>query len=41
MKAMFTGFVAMILLGVGAWYGLNELGFSSADVYSGANVRLD
>lgn len=41
MKAMFTGFVAMIVLGVGAWYGLHELGFSSADVYSGSNVRLD
>ncbi|WP_420325686.1 hypothetical protein [Mameliella sp.] len=41
MKAMLSGFVAMILLAVGAWYGLNEMGFSSADKQSGANVRLD
>lgn len=41
MKAMLIGFAAMILLAVGAWYTLNELGFSSADVHSGANVRLD
>ncbi|WP_261332018.1 hypothetical protein [Mameliella sediminis] len=41
MKAMLAGFTAMILLAVGAWYGLNELGFSSADRNSGANVRLD
>ena len=41
MKAMLAGFAAMILLALGAWYGLHELGFSTADVYSGANVRLD
>ena len=41
MKAMFTGFAAMILIAVGAWYGLNELGFSSAAQQTGANVRLD
>ncbi len=41
MKAMLAGFAAMILLSVGAWYALNEMGFSSADVYSSPNVRLD
>lgn len=41
MKAMLTGFAAMILITVGAWYGLGQAGFSSQDVYSGQNVRLD
>lgn len=41
MKAMFAGFAAAILIAVGAWYGLNQLGFSSAEVYSSPNVRLD
>jgi hypothetical protein len=41
MKAMLAGFAAIILLGLGAWYGLTQLGFSSADVYSSPNVRLD
>ncbi|SPF81688.1 hypothetical protein [Pseudoprimorskyibacter insulae] len=41
MKAMLTGFAALIVIGVGAWYGLSQAGFSSQQVYSGANVRLD
>ena len=41
MKAMLTGFVAMIVIGVVAWYGLDQAGFSSAETGSGANVRLD
>jgi hypothetical protein len=41
MKAMLTGFVAIIVLAVGAWYGLQQLGFSSAEVYSSPSVRLD
>ena len=41
MKAMFAGFAAMILLAAAAWYGLNELGYSTANVNAGANVRLD
>ncbi|MGP6085740.1 hypothetical protein [Antarctobacter jejuensis] len=41
MKAMLAGFAAAALLAYGAWYGLHQLGFSSADVQSGANVRLD
>lgn len=41
MKAMFTGFAAMIIIGVAAWYGLDQAGFSAAEVGSGNNVRLD
>ncbi len=41
MKAMLAGFAAAALISVGAWYGLNQLGYSSADVRSGGNVRLD
>ncbi|WP_263619685.1 hypothetical protein [Salipiger bermudensis] len=41
MKAMFTGFVAIIVIGIVAYFGLHEIGFSSAEVYSGPNVRLD
>lgn len=41
MKAMLAGFVAIIVIAYGAWYGLNQLGFSTADVYSSPNVRLD
>lgn len=41
MKAMLTGFVAMIVISVAAWFGLDNAGFSTADQNSGANVRLD
>jgi hypothetical protein len=41
MKAMLSGFVAIIVIGVAAYFGLHEIGFSSAEVYSGPNVRLD
>ncbi|WP_272490877.1 hypothetical protein [Mesobacterium pallidum] len=41
MKAMFAGFAAMIVISVGAYYGLHEIGFSSQDRYSGDNVRLE
>lgn len=41
MKAMFTGFAVMIIIGALAWAGLDRAGFSSADVNSGDNVRLD
>jgi hypothetical protein len=41
MKAMLTGFVAVAVIGVGAWYGLGQAGFSSQDVFSSENVRLD
>lgn len=41
MKAMYAGFAAMILIAVGAYYGLHEIGYSSQDRYSGQNVRLE
>ena len=41
MKAMLTGFLAIIVISVGAWYGLGQLGFSAADTNSGGSVRLD
>lgn len=41
MKAMLTGFVVMIVISVGAHYALEGMGFSSQEVYSGSNVRLD
>ena len=41
MKAMFAGFAAMIVISVGAYYGLHEIGFSSQERYSGDNVRLE
>ncbi|MFZ7091828.1 hypothetical protein [Primorskyibacter sp. 2E233] len=41
MKAMFTGFVAMVVIAVGAYYGLHEIGFSSKERAAGASVRLD
>ena len=41
MKAMMTGFVVMIAISFGAYYALNEMGFSAADVFSGDNVRLE
>ncbi|MDJ0638776.1 MAG: hypothetical protein QNJ20_08080 [Paracoccaceae bacterium] len=41
MKAMLTGFAAIVILSVAAYYGLQQMGFSSKDVYSSENVRLD
>jgi hypothetical protein len=41
MKAMMTAFAAVIVISVGAWYGLGQIGFSAADKTSGAAVRLD
>lgn len=41
MKAMMTGLAATVVIAVGAWVVLGEIGFSTADVHSGANVRLD
>ncbi len=41
MKAMLTGFAAIIVIGVAAWYGLQEIGMTSAEVYSSPDVRLD
>ena len=41
MKVMFLGFLAVIGVSVIAWYALGEMGFSSAETYSGPSVRLD
>ena len=41
MKAMFTAFAATILISVGAWIGLERIGFSSQERTSGDAVRLD
>ena len=41
MKAMFAGFAAMIVIGVGAYFALQQAGFSAQDVTSGPNVRLE
>lgn len=41
MKAMLTAFAAIALIAVGAWYGLHQAGFSSAERSVGSDVRLD
>lgn len=41
MKAMLAGAAAMIVIGVGAYFGLNAVGFASDEVYSSDNVRLE
>ena len=41
MKAMLMGFATMVVIGVGAYFVLGEMGFSAEDVQSGPNVRLD
>lgn len=40
MKAMFAAFAAMIVIAIGAWYGLGLLGFTSAERGSADAVRL-
>ncbi|SFQ35900.1 hypothetical protein SAMN05421853_104151 [Roseivivax halotolerans] len=41
MKAMILGFVAIAVVSVGAWFGLNTYGFSAADrTASNSAVRL-
>jgi len=41
MKAMLAGFAAMALIAIGAYYALQDIGFSSQDRNAGADVRLD
>lgn len=41
MKAMFTGFLATILISIGAYVALGEMGFSSEDRFSSGAVRLE
>lgn len=40
MKAFLASIVALVVIAVGANYGLNEAGFSAADRTVGDNVRL-
>lgn len=41
MKVMLTAFAAIAVITVGAWYGLTHAGFSSGEVQSGPDVRLN
>lgn len=41
MKAMMTGFVALVLVSVGAHYILVGAGFSSQEQATGVNVRVE
>lgn len=41
MKAMWIGFAAVIVIGIGANFALKEIGFSAEDRYSGNSVRLN
>lgn len=40
MKAMYAAFAATVLISIGAYYGLNAIGFSSQDRMAGDSVRL-
>ena len=41
MRAFLLAIAAILVVGVGAWAGLEQLGMSSAQVYSAPDVRLD
>jgi hypothetical protein len=42
MKAFIAAILATAVIGAGAWYGLNHLGFSSAERFSKeGSVRID
>lgn len=41
MKAMFTGFVGIAVIAIAAHFALAEAGFSSQEVYSSPNARVD
>ncbi len=41
MKAMWAGFAATIVITVGAYFALGEIGFSAAERGSGEAVRID
>lgn len=41
MKAILAAFAAIVIIAVGANYGLQYVGFSSADRTTGDAVRLD
>ena len=41
MKAMWAGFAGVIVITIGAYFALGEIGFSAAERGSGDAVRLD
>jgi len=41
MRVMFLAFLAVGVIAVAAWYGLHEVGFSTADKTTSNAVRLD
>lgn len=41
MKTMFLAFAFTIVASAGAYFALNEMGFSSAQTQSAPSVRLD
>jgi len=40
MKAMLLAFAATVVIAVGAYFTLHEIGYSAEDKTSGADVRL-
>lgn len=40
MKAMYAAFAVTVIITVGAYYGLNEAGFSAQETTAGDAVRL-
>ncbi|WP_268870847.1 hypothetical protein [Actibacterium mucosum] len=40
MKAMYTGFAAIVLIAVAASFGLQQIGYATDERQSGAAVRL-
>ena len=40
MKAFLAAVVAMVIISIGASFGLQEAGFSAAEVYQSDSVRL-
>ena len=41
MKAMLSAFAAIVAISIGAYFALNEVGFSSEERLAGDAVRLD
>ena len=41
MRAFLTAVLAIAVISVVAWYGLEEIGFSTAQETASPNVRLD
>ncbi|MEH6829802.1 MAG: hypothetical protein V7661_03080 [Sulfitobacter sp.] len=41
MKVMLIGFASTGVIALVAYFALHEMGFSSQEVYSGEDVRLD